>query len=83
MFTRLCSYGNSCEEVHSFALDQGHTVFANDIEYFLLGHRFTDDVIRHTYYRTKRIIGNLRRFHIKQTNSEIITMTEEVSIPNK
>ncbi len=83
MFIRLCSYGNSCEEVHSFALDQGHTVFANDIEYVILGHRFIDDVIRDTYYRTKRIIGNLRRFDIEQTNLEIIAMTEEVPIRNK
>jgi hypothetical protein len=83
MFTRLCSYGNSCEEVHSFALDQDHTVCANDIEYFILGHRFIVDVIRDTYYRTKRMIGNLRRFDIEQTNSEIIAMTKEVSICNK
>lgn len=49
-----------CEEVYSFALDQGHTVLVNDIECATLGHEFKEDIVRHGYYGSKRVIEDLK-----------------------
>jgi hypothetical protein len=73
----------SCEEVYNFALDQGHTVFVNDVECVTLGHGFKDDVVRHAYYGTERVIEDLRRLDCEQNNSGIIEITEEALIRNK
>ncbi|CAF1172373.1 unnamed protein product [Rotaria magnacalcarata] len=73
----------SCEEVYNFALDQGHTVVVNDIECVTLGHGFKEDVVRHNYYGTQRVIDDLRQLDFEQNNSGIIEVTEEVLIRNK
>ncbi|CAF3169117.1 unnamed protein product [Rotaria socialis] len=73
----------SCEEVYNFALDQGHTVVVNDIECVTLGHGFKEDVVRHNYYGTQRVIDDLRQLDFEQHNSGIIEVTEEVLIRNK
>ncbi len=73
----------SCEEVYNFALDQGHTVLVNDVECVTLGHGFKDDVVRHSYYGTQRVIEDLRRLDNEQNNSGIIEITEGVLIRNK
>lgn len=65
----------SCEEVYNFALDQGHTVLVNDVECVTLGHGFKDDIVRHSYYGTKRVIEDLRRLDNEQHNSGIIQIT--------
>ncbi len=49
-----------CEAVYSFALDQGHTIWVNDIECVTLGHEFREDIVRHAYYGSKRVIEDLR-----------------------
>jgi len=46
--------------VYSFALDQGHTIWVNDIECVTLGHEFKEDIVRHTYFGSKRVIEDLR-----------------------
>jgi hypothetical protein len=73
----------SCEEVYNFALDQGHTVLVNDVECVTLGHGFHDDIVRHSYYGTQRVIEDLRRLDNEQNNSGIIEITEEALIRNK
>jgi hypothetical protein len=73
----------SCEEVYNFALDQGHTVLVNNVECVTLGHGFQDDIVRHTYYGTQRVIEDLRRLDSEQNNSGIIEITEEALIRNR
>jgi len=73
----------SCEEVYNFALDQGHTVLVNDVECVTLGHGFKDDVVRHNYYGTRRVIEDLRRLDNEQNNSGIIEITEETLVRSK
>jgi hypothetical protein len=73
----------SCEEVYNFALDQGHTMLVNDVECVTLGHGFQDDIVRHSYYGTQRVIEDLRRLDNEQNNSGIIEITEEALIRNK
>ena len=46
--------------MYSFALDQGHTIWVNDIECVTLGHGFKEDIVRHNYYGTQRVIEDLR-----------------------
>jgi hypothetical protein len=50
----------TCEAVYSFALDEGHTIWINDIECVTLGHEFKEDIVRHGYYGSKRVIEDLR-----------------------
>jgi hypothetical protein len=73
----------SCEEVYNFALDQGHTVIVNNVDCVTLGHGFKDDIVRHAYYGTQRVIEDLRRLDSEQNNSGIIEITEETLIRNK
>jgi len=73
----------SCEEVYNFALDQGHTVLVNNVECVTLGHGFQDDIVRHTYYGTQRVIEDLCRLDSEQNNSGIIEITEEALIRNR
>jgi hypothetical protein len=73
----------SCEEVYNFALDQGHTLLVNDVECVTLGHGFKDDVVRHSYYGTRRVIEDLSRLNSEQNNSGIIEITEETLLRNK
>ena len=73
----------SCEEIYNFALDQGHTVLVNNIECVTLGHGFKDDVVRHSYYGTQRVIEDLRRLDFEQNNSGIIEITEEALVRNE
>ena len=72
-----------CEEVYNFALDQGHTVIVNDIECVTLGHGFKDDIVRHSYYGTQRVIEDLRQLDCEQNNSGIIEITEDVLMRNQ
>ncbi|CAF1014129.1 unnamed protein product [Rotaria sordida] len=73
----------SCEEVYNFALDQGHTMFVNDIECVTLGHGFKDDVVRHAYYGTQRVIEDLHQLDYEQNNTGIIEITQNTLIRNK
>ena len=73
----------SCEEVYNFALDQGHTVLVNNVECVTLGHGFQDDIVRHSYYGTQRVIEDLRRLDREQNNSGILEITEEALMRNK
>ncbi len=73
----------SCKEVYNFALDQGHTVLVNDVECVTLGHGFKEDVVRHAYYGTQRVIEDLHRLDCEQNNAGIIEIPEEILIRNK
>ena len=72
-----------CDEIFNFALDQGHTVLVNNIECVTLGHGFQDDVVRHSYYGTDRVIADLHQLDLEQDNSGIISITEGVLVRNK
>ena len=41
-------------------MDEGHTIWINDIECVTLGHGFQEDVVRHRYYGSERVIEDLR-----------------------
>lgn len=73
----------SCEEVYNFALDQSHTIIVNNVQCVTLGHGFQDDVVRHSYYGTKRVIEDLRKLDCEQNNSGIIEILEDALIRNK
>ncbi|CAF5059153.1 unnamed protein product, partial [Rotaria sp. Silwood1] len=55
----------SCEAVYNFALDRGHTILVNDIECVTLGHGFQEDIVRHAYYGSQRVIKDLEKLNIQ------------------
>jgi hypothetical protein len=55
----------------------------NNVECVTLGHGFKEDVVRHSYYGTQRVIQDLRRLDFEQNNSGIIEITEETLIRNE
>lgn len=73
----------NCNEVYNFALDRGHTIFVNDIECVTLGHGFKDDIVRHAYYGTQRVIEDLRRLDNEQNHSGIIEINEHTLMRSK
>ena len=72
-----------CDEVYNFALEQGHTVLVNNVECVTLGHGFQDDVVRHSYYGSDRVIADLHQLDAEQQNSGIITISEGVLVRNE
>lgn len=72
----------SCDAVYNFALDQSHTVLVNDVECVTLGHGFKEDVVRHTYYGSQRVIEDLQRLNLEQNNAGFIEITEETLVRN-
>lgn len=50
------------DAVYSLVLDKGHIAMINDTPFITLGHNFTDnDVIKHDYFGTDRVIDNLKQ----------------------
>jgi hypothetical protein len=72
----------SCEAVYNFALDQSHTVVVNDVECVTLGHGFQEDVVRHAYYGSQRVIEDLRKLDLEQNSAGFIEITEETLMRN-
>lgn len=66
-----------CDEVYNFALDQGHTMLVNNTECVTLGHGFTEDVVRHAYYGSERIIEDLRQLDREQNNCGVVELDEQ------
>jgi hypothetical protein len=60
--------------VYSFALDQGHTMWVNDVECVTLGHGFKENIVRHAYYGTSRVLEDLRRMDEQQNCTGLIEM---------
>ncbi|CAF3370225.1 unnamed protein product [Rotaria socialis] len=71
-----------CETVYNFVLDRGHTVLVNDTECVTLGHHFKEDIVRHPYYGSQRIIDDLQRLDLEQNNTGFIEITQENLVRN-
>jgi len=52
---------NKCSAVYSLAISNGHAVFINDIIVATLGHEFKDDVVKHEYFGSKKVIKDLEK----------------------
>lgn len=50
-----------CDAVYSFVLDAGHIMIINGIECVTLGHNFQEEVVRHAYFGSQRIIEDLKK----------------------
>ena len=72
-----------CDAVFNFALDQGHTVLVNNIECVTLGHGFQDDIVRHSYYGSERVIEDLRKLDLQQNRTGFIEITEDTLVRNR
>ncbi|CAF2924759.1 unnamed protein product [Rotaria sp. Silwood2] len=73
----------TCDAVYSFALDQGHTIWINDIECVTLGHGFKEDIVRHVYYGSERVIEDLRIMDGEQNCTGFIEIQPKWLIRNK
>ena len=70
----------SCNEIYNFALDEGHTVLVNNTECVTLGHGFKEDIVRHDYYGTERVIEDLHRLDHEQNKSGIVEIAEQTLV---
>eukprot|EP01084_Bolivina_argentea_P303054 523171_1 len=63
-----------CEYVYNFVLESGHVLNVNGIECCTLGHGFQENnVIKHEYFGTDRIVNDLRLWDVNQwKNGEIV-----------
>ena len=67
----------TCDEVYNFALDQGHTVAVNGVECVTLAHGFQEDVVRHAYYGSDRVLADLHRLDLGQNRDGIVQLKED------
>jgi len=72
-----------CEAVYSFALNEGHTIWINDVECVALGHEFKEDIVRHAYYGSKRVIEDLRILDGEQQCTGFIEIQPKWIVRNK
>ncbi|CAF2952351.1 unnamed protein product [Rotaria sp. Silwood2] len=72
----------SCDAVYNFVLNGGHTVLVNDVECVTLGHGFKEDVVRHAYYGSQKVIKDLQRLNLEQKNAGFIEITQETLMRN-
>lgn len=72
-----------CDAVFNFALDQGHTMLVNNVECVTLGHGFQDDIVRHGYYGSRRVIEDLQRLDLEQNRTGLIEITEDTLVRNR
>ncbi|CAF3988251.1 unnamed protein product, partial [Rotaria sordida] len=45
-------------------------------------HGFKEDVVRHSYYGSERVINDLERLNLEQNNGGLIEITEKMLIRN-
>lgn len=69
-----------CNEIYNFALDGGHTVLVNNTECVTLGHGFKEDIVRHNYYGSERVIEDLQRLDHEQKKSGIVEISEQTLV---
>jgi len=50
-----------CEAFYNLVVDQGHTAVVNGIELILLGHDYTEGILKHEYLGTQRVINDLKQ----------------------
>jgi len=72
-----------CESVYSFALTEGHTIWINDVECVTLGHGFKEDIVRHVYYGSERVIEDLRIMDGEQKCTGFIEIEPKWVMRNK
>ena len=48
-----------CDAYYTFVLDAGHTAFINGVECVTLGHGLDEDVVRHAYFGSQRVVADL------------------------
>ncbi|CAF4060900.1 unnamed protein product [Rotaria sordida] len=57
-------------------------MLVNDVECVTLGHGFKEDIVRHSYYGSERVINDLERLNLEQNNGGLIEITEKMLIRN-
>ncbi|CAF0877508.1 unnamed protein product [Rotaria sordida] len=57
-------------------------MLVNDVECVTLGHGFKEDIARHSYYGSERVINDLERLNLEQNNGGLIEITEKMLIRN-
>ena len=73
----------SCDFMFNFVLDQGHTLLVGDIPCVTLGHGFKEDIVRHSYYGSERVLLDLQRLDNAQNQSGIIEIADDALIRNR
>ena len=63
-----------CEAVYSFVLEDHHVAIINQIPCICLGHNFTDEVLRHPYFGTNKIVEDLEKMEMEKG---VITLGEK------
>ena len=72
-----------CDFMFNFALDRGHTLLVSGIPCVTLGHGFREDVVRHSYYGSERVLLDLQRLDNEQNKGGIIEISEDAVVRNK
>ncbi|CAF1510461.1 unnamed protein product [Adineta ricciae] len=73
-----------CEAVYSFVLSgEGHTIWVNDVECVTLGHGLQDDIVRHNYYGSERVIEDLRKLDGEQKCDGMVEIESKWIMRNK
>lgn len=52
-----------CDYFYNLVVDCGHVARVNGVELILLGHGYTDGILKHDYLGSQRVIQDLQRVH--------------------
>lgn len=51
----------SCDYFYNLVVDQDHIAIINDVEVILLGHDYTDGILKHDYLGSQKVISDLMK----------------------
>lgn len=51
----------ACDAIFNLVVDTDHIAIINGVETILLGHSYSQGILRHEYYGSQRVIDDLRR----------------------
>ena len=72
-----------CDFMFNVALDRGHTLLVSGIPCVTLGHGFQEDIVRHPYYGSERVLLDLQRLDHEQNKEGMIEISEDALVRNK
>lgn len=50
-----------CEFIYNLVVDQGHVAIVNQTPLILLGHNYTQGILKHPYLGTQKVIDDLEK----------------------
>ncbi len=70
-----------CNSIITLLLDNNHIGFINGYQCIMLGHNYNNDILKHEYYGTKRIVNDMKKHPDWKKGHIIVNDTDNIFNP--